>query len=309
MIKRIIKIAGLLAVGGGFCACHQERRPRVRAVPEIHHQADHPLSMAPEETPKAKIVGRNADGVWVESVGRVIVGDQETRAQARAAAVDEARKSAMQDILGVNVKSRLLDFQQEGLGNDEQLIESVLQTTRQGRILDEKILNEGYADLADCRACRYQVGLRACLAEIKQADRDFHVDLGLSRTRFVDGDEAGLTVTASKDCYIYLYDVGADGETSLIVPNELVGEIRLKAGETYSYPNEELRRGGVHLVAQIPNGKNISVETIRVIASKTPLPRKLNDPALGGYLGVLRRLNASPIDWSDDAQAFTIYRR
>jgi hypothetical protein len=35
---------------------------------------------------------------------------------------------------------------------------------------------------------------------------------------------------------------------------------------------------------------------------------KMEDPAVGGYLSLLRRLNASRLEWTDDAQAFTIYK-
>lgn len=263
--------------------------------------------VAPEPVAKARIVKKGEGCTWVESVGRVVVGENETRHQASAAARDEARKSAMQDLLGVQVKSKLLDFQQEGFRSDAQLTESVLQTTRNGLILDENIISEGYQDVADCKGCRYEAKMQICVAQAAQPDKDFSVQLKLNRTRLIAGDEAKIQITATKDCYLYLYDVWGDWQTALIAPNERVAEVKLKAGDTFVYPDDELRRSGIKLVAELPEGRRVSAETIRVIASRTPLPRNVNDPAFGGYLGILRRLHGSKLDWSDDAEAFTIY--
>lgn len=279
----------------------------VRARAEQAHEDK--LAPAPELERKAKVL-KSGDGcTWVEAVGRVVVGENDTRHQARAAAQDQARLAAMQDLLGVDVKSRLLDFQQEGFKSDASLTESVLQTTRNGRILDERVASEGFVDLPDCRGCRYELKLQACVAEKSVKDKDFRVELGLSRARFVEGDEAKISITATRDCYLYLYNVSSDGSTALLVPNDNVPEIKLKAGDTFDYPDDQLRRGGLKLVAQLPENREVSAETIRVVASRLPLPRQLGDPAFGGYMGILRRLNGSTFDWSDDAAAFTIYKR
>jgi hypothetical protein len=144
-------------------------------------------------------------------------------------------------------------------------------------------------------------------------DKDFRVELQLSRVRFVNGDEAKLTVTATKDCSVYLYDVydlAAENKTALVVPNEAVPAKVLKAGETWEYPDEDARKRGVRLIAELPNKKDsVSAETVMVVATRTPLPKAAYDPTDGGYLGVLRRLHRSKTDWAEDAAAFTIYDR
>jgi hypothetical protein len=277
-----------------------------RAVPQAEPPA---LTPAPEAAPgAAKVLGRDAAGcTWVESEGLVTVGDRESRHQARAAAVEEARKAAMRDFLGVDVRSRFMDFQQEGLRDQARLTEDILQTTRNGRILKEQVVKDEYRDLPGCQACRYFVLLRSCLVQSdSSADKDFQVELGLSRTRFVAGDKAVLTVTPNRDCSLYLYDVGMDWQTWMIVPSADVPEVRVKAGETWTYPDAK----GRDLVAEMPDEKSdVSAETIRVVCAKTPVPEKVWNPKAGGYLGVLQRLNASRLDWAEDAQAFTIYRK
>ncbi len=315
-------LAGLMLL----CACHQRRQAN-SVSPEdlrrVRHHARKAFAQAqpsrgapapqpaPESNPLVKVLGRDKAGcTWVQSDGLVTVGDQDSRYQARAAAISEARKSAMQNFLGVDVQTRFLDFQDSGLRGQDQLVENILRTTRLGRILKEDVVSEGYQDAGDCKDCRYHVALKTCLAKPPPGqDQDFRAELSLSRTHFTDGDDAQITVSATEDCYVYLYNVDMDWTTSLIVPNEAVPEVRLKAGQVFTYPDEQLRKSGIRLVAEVPQGQSVSAETIRLIATKTPLRQDEQDPAMGGYLSLLRRLNASDVDWTDDAQAFVIYRR
>ena len=66
----------------------------------------------------------------------------------------------------------------------------------------------------------------------------------------------------------------------------------------------------MRLVAELPQeGDAVSAETIRVIASKAALSKTVTSPADGGWLGVLRRLNRAGVEWTEDAEAYTIYKR
>ena len=281
-------------------------------------------SLAPEpsgpqkgdvEARRGKILGKDPEGcTWVQGEATVDAGDDDTPAQARAAAIEQARAAAVQDFLGVDVNSKFMDFQQEGLRHDAHLVESILQTTRNGRIIKEKLGDNGYAPMPGCPACRYHVSLQACVLPLdSNRDKDFHVDLQLSRVKFVQGDQAKLTITATRDCSVYLYDVydlASDNKTALVVPNEAVPAKTLKAGETWEYPDDEAKKAGVRLVAELPNKTDeVSAETIMVVATKTPLSESVYDPKDGGYLGVFRRLHHSNTDWAEDAAAYTIYNR
>lgn len=264
---------------------------------------------------QGKVLGADPEGcTWLEGTASVAVGTQDTRHQTRAAAMDQARAAAVQDFLGVEVKSKFMDFQQEGLRHDARLIEGILQTTRNGRIMKEQVLDEGYKDAPDCPNCLFRLRLKACVVPRDSgADKDFAVELGLSSQHYRSGEEARITVTATRDCWIYLYniyDLGLKDQTALVVPNENVKEKRLKAGETWEYPDEEAKKLGVRLVAELPQaGDDVSAETIRVIASKAALSSKISSPVDGGWLGVLRRLNHTSVEWTDDVEAYTILKR
>ena len=298
-------------------AAHDETAPKVegRAV-------ETEKGVSKEEKPKselvassAKILGTDPEGcTWLEGAATVAVAAQDTRHQARAAALDQARAAAVKDFLGVEVKSRFMDFQQEGLRKESRLTEGILQTTRNGRILKEEVLEEGYRDAEGCPACLYRMKVKACaVPRPAGGDPDFGVELGVSSPRFRAGEEAKLTITATRDAWIYLYnvyDLGLKDQTALVVPNELVLEKRVKAGETWEYPDETARKAGVRLVAELPQPEDeVSAETVRVVASKAALPKSVVSPADGGWLGVLRRLNRSTVEWTEDAEAYTIYKK
>lgn len=332
-----VLVAALAACGGGKAASRTEtdaaavaavkaRADKAHGEPELRSggaAVKTEVGESKEEAPaknelvdrKARVLGVDPEGcTWLEGSATVSVGPQDTRHQTRAAAVEQARAAAVQDFLGVEVKSRFMDFQQEGLRKESRLTEGLLQTTRNGRILKEQVLEEGYKDAPDCPACLYRLKLKACaVPRDSQGDKDFAVELQVSNQRFFHGDEAKLTVTATRDCWVYLYniyDLGSKDQTALVVPNESVTEKRLKAGQTWEYPDDEARKAGVRLVAELPqSGDTVSAETIRVVASKAALSKAMYSPADGGWLGVLRRLNRASVEWTDDAEAYTIYKK
>jgi hypothetical protein len=304
---------------GGTLSPEEAAKIRERADQAHRSQAAHearvdksamPVSAPEAPAAKAKILNTDARGcTWVEAVGVVMVGEEDSRNQFRASAINEARRVAMQDFLGVNVRSRFLDYQQEGLRGQKSVTESILLTTRQCNILDETVLEEDFRPLADCKHCRYGVTLKACILPTPDyADKEFEVELGISRNKLFHGDAAVLSVTCTKDCYVYVYDLWGESNTAMIVPNPQIPEVKLKAGEMWEYPDEAARKAGVaKLTAELPAGSTVSAETIKVVATKLPQPAKMVEAA-EGYLAVLRRLNARRVNFVEDAQVFTIYK-
>lgn len=337
-MRRLLPLAALafaLSACGGRAGLKQDKGPGYEAVKaraaKAHGEPDLKTGGTALKTEKGeskdeavrnevqerrgKVLGMDPEGcTWLEGAASVAVGPQDTRHQTRAAAMEQARAAAVQDFLGVEVKSKFMDFQQEGLRRESRLTEGILQTTRSGRIMKEQVLEEGYRDAPDCPGCLYRLRLKACAVPRDAAgDKDFAVELQVSNQRFLHGDEAKLSVSATRDCWVYLYniyDLGAKDQTALVVPNENVKEKRLKAGETWEYPDEEAKKLGVRLVAELPQaGDDVSAETIRVVASKAALSKAVTSPADGGWLGVLRRLNRANVEWTEDAEAYTIYKR
>ncbi|HEY5599870.1 MAG TPA: DUF4384 domain-containing protein [Candidatus Manganitrophaceae bacterium] len=290
------------------------------AQPKVEEEA--------ELDPDVKVLQEDSAGcTWVEAKATISFGENDTKHQAKAQAVSEARAKAMHRFLGVSLQHQFIDFQQEGLKGQVTLTESLLRVTQLGRVIKEKVLSAGPQDLNDCAACRFAAHIRTCIVpQPDKSDKGFKVTLSLNRTTFKHGDEGFIEITSSRDAYVYIYNVDMDWNAALIFPNDLMKENQIKAGETFIFPPDPLRQRGVRIIAQLPADASVSAETIRVIASKTPLPRSIIDPPAadpsqkethassetqggGSFLHLMRKLNAGPLDWAEDAQAFTIYKK
>jgi hypothetical protein len=148
--------------------------------------------------------------------------------------------------------------------------------------------------------------------EKEKSDKDFRVNVRINRSSYQNGDEVLITITSTRDSYLYIYNVDMDFHAALIAPNKYVPSVTVKAGETWVYPSDDLRAKGVRATAHLLPGSSVSAETIRVIASKAALPnslvslahqRKSTQPP---FLEFLRALMAVDVEWVEDVQAFTI---
>jgi len=327
MVHTLLPLFGLLiSIHLSLVAC---TGPRIsRGDVDERNRTEQARAFKPDST-EVKILGHDPDNcTWVESRASVSFGDQDTKHQALAQAVSEARAKAMHRLLGVRLQHHFIDFQLESsLKGEVGLTEHLLRVTRLGRELKENILWAGFINLSGCDACLFEAHIQTCIAPLRDmSDKDFRVNVSLNQTRFNDGDEARITVTSSRDAHLYIYNVDMDWNATLIFPNDYAKDNRVSAGQAFSYPGEELRARGIQGAARLLPGSKVSAEMIRVIASKAPLPMSLLDPSevdsqernargssevhgAGSFLSLLRKLNAADVEWVEDAQVFTIHKR
>ena len=306
----IFPALGLAITAAFFAACSTVE----------HTQQDAPNStvtrMVGRSMPaEAKILDADPDGcTWVAATGSVRFGDQDTKHQAFAQAIAEARRIAVDTLLGVRIDHSFMDFQSENsLRGEFVLTENILRVTQLGRAIKENVLRLGPVDDPGCVACRIEAQIQTCMVpERERRDNDFQVHVRLNRSSYQDGDEVIITVTSTRDSYLYIYNVDMDFRAALIAPNKHVQSIRLKAGEAWVYPSDDLRTKGLRATAHLLPGTSVSAETIRVVASKAALPNSLVSPTYQReitpptFLEFLRALLAMDVEWVEDVQAFTI---
>ena len=264
---------------------------------------------------EAKILDTDPDGcTWVAATGSVRFGDQDTKHQAFAQAIAEARQKAMETLLGVRIDHSFIDFQSENsLRGEFVLTEKLLRVTQLGRAIKENVLRVGPVDDPGCVACRIEAQIETCLVpEKERGDKDFQVSVRLNRSSYQDGDEVIITVTSTRDSYLYIYNVDMDFRAALIAPNKYVPSVRVKAGEAWVYPSDDLRTKGLRATAHLLPSSSVSAETIRVVASKAALPNSLvsltyqQEITQPPFFEFLRALLAMDVEWVEDVQAFTI---
>lgn len=311
LVRTIVPIAALALFLGG-CAGG-------RSTPSLpENPSPGARAIAPLPVDVATVGSRDArlGCTWVRSTGTIHAGDQDTLEQLRASAVERARGAALRALFGSSVEARFLDFQQEGFRgpqNGQHLVENLVRSTRQGRILSESRISGGYLGIPGCADCLYRVELRSCLAPLASGPDAFAVRVDiLPRTTFSPGDTALIRVRMTHGqgkVWIYLYDIEYDGTVIPVAPNIYTDNpLPLEPGRDFTYPDKRLQKTGIRLTAELPPGSDqrISVETIRVIATRTPLPQRFSVLGKKGYWGILARLSKSPIPWSDDAAYFVV---
>jgi hypothetical protein len=220
----------------------------------------------------------------------------------------------METFLGIRIDHRFMDFQSENsLRGEFVLTEKLLRVTQLGRAIKEKVLHVGPVDDPGCAACRVEAQIQTCLVpEKERRDKDFQVYVRLNRSSYQDGDEVSITVTSTRDSYLYIYNVDMDFRAALIAPNKYVPSVRVHAGETWIYPGDDLRTKGLRATAHLLPRSSVSAETIRVVASKAVLPSSLvaltyqQETTQSSYFEFLRALLAMDVEWVEDVQAFTI---
>jgi hypothetical protein len=91
----------------------------------------------------------------------------------------------------------------------------------------------------------------------------FGVRLLGGKTAFGLGEEISFSVESDRDGYLTLVDIGTDGTVSMLLPNAESGTVRVRAGETVTYPEDD-----VYFEAQPPAGAGM----VRAFLTAEPLP-------------------------------------
>ena len=228
---------------------------------------------------------------WVEVSAQVLASENETPAAARDRALGAARRAAIETVAGVRVRSSLVSF--EGLrGTDaSSLVQTLTASRADALVLDEKLLSSRMIPLSS-GGYRVAVVLRArVLDRSKTSDPGFRIEVELDRTRFLAGEEVNLAVRSSRDSRIYVLGL-TDSGAAMLLPNRWLKDTRAEAGQWLRFPDSDLKKRGVRLIAQVPEGKDSATEAlvkfIDLILERPPLDGQitgrrdedLDDPAL-----------------------------
>lgn len=104
------------------------------------------------------------------------------------------------------------------------------------------------------------------LAALENPAAPFALDFALEggETRLRVGDPVSFRIRSARDGYLTVVDLGTDGTVSVIYPNEIVRDGRVRAGEAVSVPTREM---DVLFQAQEPLGRGI----VRAFVTERPL--------------------------------------
>jgi len=239
----------------------------------------------------------------VEAVGEILLGDDTTPAQGRAMARNNARRNALEQAVGVKVRSATVLY-------NSSLISDLVVTATKGLIVNEEIIEDGPVVRGDqifhiSRLKAYvkpvnmekRGNFRITKAEVFRAG----TDRSIRNPVFQDNDEIQVHVTVNEDAHVNIFSVSQDGMVSLLYPNKYFSSGMLAANRTMVFPDDAERALGLKLRVKTPKKANTALESVLVIASKEKVDllgsEAQTDPAL---TDILKRLSEiDPSLWAD----------
>lgn len=270
----------------------------------------------------APTVRRLGEPGWVEVVAEVVAPESEAPAEARARALAEARRAAIESVAGIRVRSSLLSYEGVRESDASSLVQSLTASRADAMVLDERLAGSEMTPLAG-RGYRMRVVLRARVLDRSTAgDPGFRLQMRIDRERFLAGEDVALSVRASRDARIYVLGISEDS-AAVLLPNKWLADTRTEAGEWIRFPDGALRERGVRLVAQVPDGKDSAVEALVAVALRGDLELDNWMPSRGDAFrasdaqGAGRMLadllaplsDLPPDSWTFDQVVYEVYAR
>lgn len=260
--------------------------------------------------------GFAADGVKKEPIeivteGKALLGDDTTPAQAKALALNEARRMAIEKASGVLVSSSSVVY-------NWQLISDLISAFSKGLIVKEDTLFSGIR-MEDGRAvyiCRIKAlvqplrletrkEIKIIKAEILKADRPY----SSSSPIFQDNDEIRIRLQTEGDASMNIFSVSQDGRVARLLPNLYIEQKQIPSRQEFIFPDEALRKAGFKLRVHTPKSLSRAYETIVVIATKDKrsfLSGKENEATLSELMNELAQVEQS--SWADAVIGYEVRR-
>lgn len=190
--------------------------------------------------------------------------------EVRGVARDEARRNAIEQAVGVFVRSA-------SVVHNSQITDELIASVARGVIEEEQWLEEGIEPVRDAKKAGsvvhvYHVRLKAVVRPVRVERRGgFEVHATLNKSVFQEGEEALIRIRSSEPAYLHLFSVAPDGSVTLLLPNRFVPRNQIPADQDIVFPGEPVRALGVRLRAMLPKGAKRAVEYIKVIATRKPI--------------------------------------
>jgi hypothetical protein len=248
--------------------------------------------------------------IEIISEGSVLVGDDITMGQAKAAALNNARRTALEKTLGVEVHGSTTVY-------NFQLINDLVVTATRGLIIKEKIVEN------KCRTRDEQI---SCLAKIEATVKPLNRERGgnftvtqLSVHRpdrqedvkspvFNCSDEIHVHAAANQDAYMHIFSVDQIGNISQLYPNSYCTFEKTLAEKEIVFPDESQRKSGLKMKVRTPKGVKKAVESVLVIATKEKVDflksKDIENPTITDLMRELSELD--PSLWAEKTAGYEV---
>ena len=218
-----------------------------------------------------------ADTNWTEATGRCYSTDVTPNEGWRRAQRD-AEANAIRDVLGVKITDATFGVKAESMGSKNasnyfSLFSELSRSTTSGHIVAEDILNKSLEIENDYPV--YTVKIRAVVTkDTGESDPGFRIHIHLNKEVYFDrgspdlNDAVKFSITASENCYLYLFDIMSNDSVLLLIPDPYFTDNYYSATEGPAGFDRKLASLPIKLRVGLPPGKDISTEMLYLVALK-----------------------------------------
>jgi len=214
-----------------------------------------------------RVLAQDSEWVTVEGIAPI---ENVTKPEARKMAIDNARREAVERVVGVDILSETMVINYNVSGD-------VIRTIPHGKVIGQEILKEDIElipakNKGEAPYLAYRVKLRANVIKEKgKTDVFFRLKAELNRNVFKEGDLIEIKVTPSRDCYLSIFNILEDETAIILFPNRFRTNNFVKANTTFIFPGDADRKKGITLEAFVSEGKQKVDEIFHILALKEPL--------------------------------------
>lgn len=207
--------------------------------------------------------------ITVVADGQAVLGEDTTPARARSLALNNARRSAIEQATGVTVHGLSVVY-------NYQLISDLISAFSKGLIVKEEILIDNIK--AEDKHIVYFLKIRAHVKPLKhKKPGDFRIVKAevfraegtsvMKNPVFQDNDEIQIRVGVNRDLFLNIFSVSQDGRITKLLPGKYFKHNRASAGRDFLFPDKVQRTTGLKLRVHSPKNLPSAFETILVVAT------------------------------------------
>ena len=190
--------------------------------------------------------------------------------EVRGRARDEARRNAIEQAVGVFVRST-------SVLRNSQITDELISSVSRGVIEQEQWADEQIEEVKDGKRpgpamAMYRTTVKAQVRPVHVERRaGFDVRGSLNKTVFQENEEALIKIRSTQPAYLHVFSVTQEGGVTLLLPNKFVERNQITPDQEVVFPNDTLRALGVRLRVSLPKGTKKAQEYIKVIATRKPV--------------------------------------
>jgi len=235
----------------------------------------------------------------IEKEGEAVLGEETTPAQAKALALNNARRSALEQASGVIVHGSSVVY-------NLQLVSDLVASATRGVIVKEEILADEIRK--EGKQIVYYAKIRAHVKTLENKEKGSIKILKANVNRygsnptstaivFQDNDEIRIRAKTNTEAYIYVFNVSQDGKVTKLFPNEYFKAEILSPETEFIFPNDKQRDLGLKLRVRTPKNASRVVETMLIVATKEKSGflsgQKADDATITDLMKELSEIDAS----------------